>query len=81
MLATTSHAGDFYLEGPTRTTRSEVVVMSRTANAEGYKARVVSRYNHGVGWEYLVRVEGYDEESNAQKDAQVISTLIGGQLR
>ena len=78
MLVGTSQAGDFYLEGPTRNARSEVVVMSRAAAAEGYKARVVSRYNHGVGWEYLVRVEGYAAEADAVRDAEVISSLIGG---
>lgn len=76
-LSAPAFAADYYLEGPPQSTRSDAVDLSRTAAEGGYKARVVRRYRQGVGWQYLVRVEGFDAEEPAREAARSIAARIG----
>mgnify|MGYP002632842428 CR=1 FL=1 len=58
--------GDFYLESPPLRTRSEALAIQQLAVEEGLDARVVRRYAHGAGWEYVVVVEDLEREAAEQ---------------
>ncbi len=77
LFAAPAHAVDFYIEGPSVTTRAEAVAMVQTAKAAGHKARVVRRYRHGSGWEYVFRVEGFTERLGASQAASQLAELTG----
>jgi hypothetical protein len=67
----------FYLEGPAARTRTEAMAVVREANAEGWHARVVRRYRHGTGWEYVPLVEGFEEEESATEAARTLAVRTG----
>ena len=66
-------AAEFYLESPPMTTRSEALGVQQLAIDEGLEARVVRRYAHGAGWEYVVVVEGLESREAAEEHAESIA--------
>jgi hypothetical protein len=62
-------AADYYLESGPYTTRAEA-----TAAADALKGstpvRVVRRFRAGAGWEFIVRVGGFDDEGEMRAYAQ-----------
>ncbi len=71
----------YYLEGPASPTRSEAARVARVASAAGMRARVVRRYRHGQGWEYVARVEGLAEREEAERLASELATRAGAPVR
>ncbi|MBW1877702.1 MAG: hypothetical protein JRJ84_05020 [Deltaproteobacteria bacterium] len=69
--------GAYYLEGPAARTRTEAMAVVREANAEGWHARVVRRYRHGTGWEYVPLVEGFELEEVATEAARTLAERTG----
>lgn len=76
LAATQAMAGPYYLEAPARPKRAEAVEMSRSVDLDGPKARVVRRYSQGQGWQYLLRVEGFDEEAPAREAAVALARQL-----
>ncbi len=58
-------------------TRSEALAIQQLALDEGMHARVVRRYIHGVGWEYVVVVEELADRESAEKAAEVLAEKGG----
>lgn len=73
-------AEDYFLETPSLATRDEAVGVQKSASEQGYSARVVRRYNPGVGWEYVVRVEGFPNADVAVKAAGDLGQKTGRSL-
>lgn len=69
--------GAFYLEGPAVGSRSEAVVVVREATSRGWNARVVKRYDHGDGWEFVARVEGFEDQEGASAAARELADATG----
>ena len=72
----TAQAG-FYLEGPPAATRGEVAGVVRVARAEGHRARVLRRYQHGTGWVFVAQVEGFEAEDDAERVAAWLAEQAG----
>ena len=70
-------AVEYYLEGPSVPDRSEALEMVHVATTEGHRARLVRRYRHGQGWEFIMLVEGFGERSRASEVADVLAGRIG----
>lgn len=70
-------AAEFYLESPPMTTRSEALGVQQLAVDEGLDARVVRRYAHGAGWEYVVVVEGIEDREAAEASAKAMAAKGG----
>ena len=77
LWSTVATASDWYVEGPPVQTRADAVSMSQVAKAAGYKSRVVRRYKHGSGWEYVFVAEGFEERLAASQAARVIADQTG----
>lgn len=69
--------GAFYIEGPPTEERAEAHRVVEEALDAGLHARVVHRYRHGTGWEYVARVEGLDEEERALEVAADLAERAG----
>jgi hypothetical protein len=78
LLATSLSASEgFYLESPPLGTRAEALELQEVGQLQGISARVVRRYEHGSGWEYLVVVEGYGSRGEAEHAAQLFAEGSG----
>ncbi|MED5370410.1 MAG: hypothetical protein VX899_05320 [Myxococcota bacterium] len=67
----------YYLESPPLPTRAEALEIQQLAQESGINARVVRRYEHGSGWEYLVVAEGFTELDAAQQAAAQLAQDSG----
>ena len=76
LLSTPAFAADFYVEGPAVSDKAQASAMADTALADGLRARVVRRYQTGAGWEYVVRVEGFDSQGPAADAAHTLAAAI-----
>lgn len=72
--------GPFYVEGPADRARTDATALVREATAAGWSARVVRRYQHGAGWEYLGRIEGFSDETEATEAARALADATGRSL-
>ncbi len=79
VLALSASAAEtaFYLESPPLSTRAEALELQAAAQEEGINARVVRRYEHGSGWEYLVLAEGFADRAEAESAAGVLASQSG----
>ncbi len=79
VLITTAFAGRgvYFLEAEPSPTRPEAAEVVREATTRGWSARVVRRYRHGVGWEYVARVEGFEDEAPATEAATALGEALG----
>ena len=78
MLAVSVSAAEgFYLESPPLGTRAEALDLQEVAQSQGINARVVRRYEHGSGWEYLVVAEGYGDRAEAESAAELLAEGSG----
>ncbi|HJN73660.1 MAG TPA: hypothetical protein QGF58_06965 [Myxococcota bacterium] len=69
LLIANALAGELYLESPALDTRAAAQVLRRQAEGQDLEARVVRRYSSGVGWEYVVVVEGLPDQQVAEEAA------------
>lgn len=70
----------WYLEGPAASSRSEASALVKAAHAEGHKARVVRRFRHGGGWEFVPVVEGFEAAEGASEAARSLADRTGRSL-
>ena len=77
LAVSVSAAEGFYLESPPLGTRAEALELQEVAQAQGISARVVRRYEHGSGWEYLVVAEGYGDRGEAENAAELLAQGSG----
>ena len=79
-------AAELILESQPLDTRAEAQALRRSAEEQGLEARLVRRYQSGSGWEYVVVVEGLEDEDAAQAAAEAWAaaseegiSILGGQ--
>jgi hypothetical protein len=77
LAVSVSAAEGFYLESPPLGTRAEALELQEVAQTQGINARVVRRYEHGSGWEYLVVAEGYGDRGEAESAAKLLAEGSG----
>ena len=77
LAASLSASEGFYLESPPLGTRAEALELQEVSQQQGINARVVRRYEHGSGWEYLVVAEGYGGRTEAEQAAQLLAEGSG----
>ena len=77
LLVQLALAGEFYLEAPPVDARAEAVAIQDQAQVLGLDARVMRRYRHGSGWEFVVVVEGFDDRPGAEEAAQQLAEVSG----
>jgi hypothetical protein len=70
-------AGGFYLEAPPVDARAEAAELQSLAEELGLEARVMRRYRHGSGWEFVVVAEGFEQRAEAERAAQRLAELSG----
>lgn len=79
-LLGTGWAGTFVVETPPMKTRVEALKQLRVVAADGFNARLIKRYRHGVGFEYIVTLPGFQTLPEAQENALALSALLGASL-
>ena len=67
----------FYLEAPPMDTRAVAVELQTQARELGLDARVLRRYRHGTGWQFIVVVEGFDDRAGAERSARDLAERSG----
>lgn len=67
----------YYLEAPPVNGRAAAVELQTDAQALGYEARVMRRYRHGSGWEFVVVVEGFGDREAAELAAGRLAESSG----
>jgi hypothetical protein len=67
---------DFLVESPTFATRAEAETMATGLGAPGTRVFVVRHLRPGVGWRWVVRVEGLGTEGEAQAMARRLSVGV-----
>jgi hypothetical protein len=72
--------GTFVVETPPMKTRVEATKQLRLVVAEGFNARLIRRYRHGVGYEYVVSLPGFPTSEEANQNALSISKVLGSSL-
>ena len=77
LAASISASEGFYLESPPLGTRAEALELQEVSQQNGINARVVRRYEHGSGWEYLVVAEGYGARTEAEQAAEILAAGSG----
>jgi hypothetical protein len=80
LWAMPAYGADYFLETGAVASRDGASEVQRVASDKGYSARVVRRYNPGVGWEYVVRVEGFASADVAVKAAGELGNSTGQAL-
>jgi len=68
---------DFYLEAPPMGARPEAQAVLETAEVLGWDGRVLRRYRHGTGWEFVVVVEGFQDRALAEEAARALAEESG----
>ena len=77
LSAQTAFGGERWVETPPSETRLEAVRQLRTIVSEGYNARLVRRYRHGFGYEYIVQLTGFSSSSEAKQASETLARLLG----
>jgi hypothetical protein len=72
--------GDFVVETPPMKTRVEALRQLRAVVADGYNARLIKRYRHGVGFEFVVILPGFQTPEEAKASAESLSAVLGSSL-
>lgn len=70
-------ASEYYLESPAVGTRSDANHIERQCDSLGFKCRTLRRFHHGLGWEFVVLAEGFDDLEKARGAAGQIAHAIG----
>lgn len=73
-LLSSALAGPYYLESVPAAGKERATAVVDQARALGLQARVVRRYRHGEGWEYLARVEGWEDPAEARRWASSLAS-------
>ncbi len=73
-------AGEYYLEGPAQSSRAAATQMSDATTGDR-RGRVVRRFTDGSGWTYVLRIEGFDDDSAARIAAQELADDIGSPVQ
>ena len=76
-VATSWASEEFYWEGPALGSRAEATSMARECAEEGFRCRVVRRFHHGLGWEFVMLVEGFASAEDASEAASVVADRVG----
>jgi len=51
--------------------------MAQAASAQGLRARIVRRYRHGSGWQFVLMVEGFGDHATASAAAEALASTTG----
>lgn len=70
-------AEEFVLEGPPFKTRAEATALEQVATAQSLPTSVTRRFVSGTGWEYVVKVDGFEERLPAAEAAQALANASG----
>lgn len=70
-------AGGWVLESTPSVRRDELDEVSEALADAGYAARLVRRYEHGVGWRYVVVVQGLADREEAFQAAELSAARTG----
>lgn len=70
-------ADGYYLEATPVDARAEAADLLEQARALGLEPRVIRRYRHGSGWEFVVVVEGFDARAGAENAARRLAEQSG----
>lgn len=76
-LSSSAFAAPFYVEGPPSVDKAAATEQARAAKSAGYDARVVRRYEKGMGWRYVVVVEGIPDQAGANEAAGKLDDVLG----
>ncbi len=69
-----------YLESVGVPSREQARGLQQAAQSAGFEARVVRRFRSGVGWEFVVRVEGFEQRDQAKGAAEDLANAIGSDV-
>jgi hypothetical protein len=79
-LAGLASASEYMLETAPQVDRASAQKAATAAAAAGFDARVVRRFQLGRGWEYVVLVEHFPDEAQAQGAATRLARELGGKV-
>jgi len=77
LWASSATAGEYYIEAPPVGTRAEAAQVSRACAVVEVKCRTVRRFHHGLGWEFVVLAEGFEEIEAARLAASGLAGEMG----
>lgn len=77
-MMTTMAFAAFTVEGSASSSRAEVNAVAKAVKDVGLKSRVVRRYRDGAGWEFILRLDAFDDRASANEAAKTLARRATG---